>query len=281
MGHVKLNTVKVTGVSTPTRPFKENEDWLGSGPDMVVVLGGCGVSDVITPDIERHCVHGLTWYARTLGTAILRTGADLATPLPDVLATALAETASAHQGRCDLRHPATPAATVVMVRQNQKTIEYLILSDATLVIDDGSDEPIVLTDDRWTQLAVEDYGDTPYGSAAFCEIARRRADHFTRMRNQPEGFPVAASDPQTAYRAVAGQLSRSQAKRALLASDGATRLVTMFGRTTWLGLLNLAETHGPEEVIARTRTVEESDPHAKRWRRDRIHDDGTIALCTF
>lgn len=273
--------MKVTGVSTPTRPFKENEDWLGSGPDMVVVLGGCGVGDVVTANIERHCVHGLAWYVRTLGTAMLRTGSDAATPLPDVLATALAETAAAHHGRCDLRHPETPAATVVAVRQNQETIEYLILSDATLVVDDGSEEPIVLTDDRSARLTLEEYGDAPYGSQAFAEIARRRADQVVRMRNRPEGFPIAASDPQTAYRAVAGQLSRAQARRALLASDGATRLVTPFGQLTWLGLLNLAETHGPEEIIARTRAVEKSDPQAKRWRRDRIHDDGTAAFCLF
>ncbi|HIW61031.1 MAG TPA: hypothetical protein H9881_01105 [Candidatus Stackebrandtia excrementipullorum] len=273
--------MKVTGVSTPTRPFKENEDWLGSGPDMVVVLGGGGMGDALDDDTERHCVHGLSWYVKTLGTALLRTGADLAAPLPDVLATALAETASAHHGRCDLKHPETPAATVVVVRQNQETVEYLILSNATLVVDDGSEEPIVLTDDRYARLNLEDYGDTEYGTPPFLDIARRRAARLTRMRNRPDGFPIAAADPQSAYRAVAGQLSRSQARRALLASDGATRLVSPFGQLTWLGLLNLADSHGPEEIITRTRKLEESDPTAKQWRRDRVQDDATVAFCRF
>jgi len=281
MARVRLNIVKVTGVSTPTRPFKDNEDWLGSGPDMVVVLGGCGASELLDRQVDQHCVHGLAWYVRTLGTALLRSGADPATPLPDVLATAVAETASAHQGRCDLRHPETPAATVVSLRQNRETVEYLILSDSTLIVDDGSEEPIVLTDDRAARLSIEDYGDAEYGSAKFSEIAQRRAEQISRMRNRPDGFPIAASDPRAAYRAVAGQLSRSQARRAILASDGATRLVEPFGQLTWLGLLNLAELHGPEEVVSRTREVERSDPMATRWRRDRVHDDATLAFCQF
>ncbi|GAA4913802.1 integrase [Stackebrandtia albiflava] len=271
----------MTGVSTPTRPFKENEDWLGSGPDMVVVLDGCGVGDALAADVDRRCVHGLPWYVKTLGTALLRSGADRATPLPDALATAIADTASAHRGRCDLRHPATPASTVVVLRQNREAVEYLVLSDSVLVVDDGGEEPMVLTDDRLNRLNLTPYGEAAPGSAEFVEISRRRADELARARNRPDGFPIAAADPKAAYRALTGHLGRGRVRRALLATDGATRLVELFGKMTWLGLLNLAETRGPEEVIARTRSVEESDPDSSKWRRGKVHDDATVAFCQF
>jgi hypothetical protein len=279
--HDRLNTVRVTGVSTPTRPFKENEDWLGSGPGLVVVLDGCGAPDVLAGDVDRHCVHGLTWYVRTLGTALLRGGADLATPLDDALATAIAETATAHYGRCDLTHPHTPAATVVVLRENRLNVEYLVLADASLVIDDGSDEPIVITDDRVARLDLPSFGDAAADGPQFVEICRQRQRRICEVRNRPEGYPIAAADPQAAYRALTGHISKDRVRRALLASNGATRLVEVFGQLDWTQLLDLADKEGPEEVIIRTRDVEKSDVDRTTWPRGRTHDDATVAFCAF
>ena len=275
---VRLNNVKVTGVSTPTRQFKENEDWLGSGPGVVVVLDGCGRPDAIAAETERGCAHGLPWYVKTLGTALLRSAGDLATPLDDALATAIAETATAHHGRCDLRHPSTPASTVVILRENRRNVEYLVLADSTVAIDDGSPEPIVVTDDRAARLPFPDpVGDTRGDP----DKARKHIELVDRMRNKPEGFPIAAADPQAAYRALTGHLGSDQVRRAVLASDGATRLVDTFGELTWTQLLDLAATQGPEEVITRTRAAEAADAECTAFPRGKVHDDATLALCVF
>lgn len=278
---VKLNGVRVTGVSTPTRQFKENEDWLGSGPGLVVVLDGCGTNDALAGQVNRHCVHGLTWYVKTLGTALLRGAGSSATPLADALATAITETASAHQGRCDLAHPLTPASTVVAMRVNRANVEYLVLSDSTLILDDGSAEPIVVTDDRLARLDLPPYGDAERASPQYAQIARERVRRIGEMRNRPDGFPIAAADPNAAYRAVTGHLDRDRLRRALLATDGATRLVDTFEQLTWGQLLDLADAQGPEEIITRTRETEESDLDCTRWPREKTHDDATVAFCTF
>ncbi|ADD40086.1 hypothetical protein [Stackebrandtia nassauensis] len=270
--------MRVTGVSTPTRPFRDNEDWLGSGPGVVVVLDGCGQPDNIAEDTERGCAHGLPWYVKTLGTAVLRSAGDLATPLDDALATAIAETATAHHGRCDLHHPSTPASTVVILRENRRTVEYLVLGDSTIAIDDGSPEPIVVTDDREIRIPFPSIGSDE-------EQAKRNTREYMavveKLRNQPDGFPIAAADPQAAYRALAGHLGTEQVRRAIVASDGATRLVDRFGILTWTELLDLASSGGPEEVINQTRTAETTDLECKKWPRGRAHDDATLALCVF
>jgi hypothetical protein len=273
--------VKVTGVSTPTRPFKDNEDWLGSGPRMVVVLDGCGEPDAIAGETDRHCVHGLPWYVKTLGTALLRGGGDPATPLDDALATAIAETATAHGGRCDLSHPATPASTVVILRENQHYVEYLVLSDSTLALDDGSPEPIVVTDDRVARVTYPSPQDPAPGTPEAAEATRARMRHLNSMRNHADGFPIAAADPQAAYRAMTGHLGHDRVRRAILASDGATRLVDVFGQLNWTQFLDLADQAGPEEVIALTRAVEESDADCAKWPRGKVHDDATVAFCAF
>lgn len=273
--------MRVTGVSTPTRPFKENEDWLGSGPGVVVVLDGCGRPDSIADETERGCVHGLPWYVKTLGTALLRGAGDPATPLDDALATAIAETATAHHGRCDLRHPSTPASTVVILRENRRNVEYLVLSDSTVAIDDGSPEPIVVTDDRVSRIPFPEPDAAGRPGVDQPDRARTFIARLDRMRNTPDGFPIAAADPQAAYRALTGHLAVEQVRRAVLASDGATRLVDLFAELTWTELLDLATSAGPEEVINRTRRTELSDPECVKWRRGKTHDDATLALCLF
>ncbi|MGH8791145.1 MAG: integrase [Stackebrandtia sp.] len=273
--------MRVSGISTPTRPFKDNEDWLGSAPGMVVVLDGCGVSDALASEVDRRCVHGLPWFVKTLGTALLRSGSDPATPLDDALATAIAETAAAHHGRCDLTHPETPASTVAALRVNRKSMEYLVLSDSTLVVDDGGDEPIVVVDPLDSRITLPSYGDARPGDPEYLDVGRERRRRLAELRNLPDGFPIAAADPQAAYRAVTGHLGLNQVRRALLATDGVTRLVDLFEQMTWSQLVDLAETAGPEEVVARTRAIEESDLDCRRWPRGKVHDDATLALCLF
>lgn len=280
-GRVKLDNVKVTGVSIPKQPFKENEDWLGSGNNLVVVLDGCGVPDGVETEIERPCRHGLSWFVNTLGTALLRGAGDAVTPLDDALATAIAETASAHQGNCDLTHPHSPAATAVVLRASRGAIEYLVLADATLLIDDGTGDPIVVTDDRLDRLTLPEYDDSPRGSARRLKIARERVDTIAARRNKPDGYPIAVSDPQAAYQAMTGHIKTERVRRAALASNGATRLVDRFAQMSWRQLLDLAQEKGPDAVISRTRDVERSDLEATVWPRERIHDDATLAYCSF
>lgn len=273
--------MRVSGISTPTRPFKENEDWLGSTPGIVVVLDGCGVSDMLAAEVDRRCVHGLPWFVRTLGTALLRIGSDVATPLNEALATAVADTAAAHHGRCDLKHPETPASTVAALRVNRDFVEYLLLSDSVLVVDDGGSEPIVVTDPIDGRVSLPPYGDARPGDPEYLDVSRARKRRLTELRNHADGFPIAAADPQAAFRAVTGQLDRGRVRRALVATDGATRLVEQFQQLTWPQLLDLAETAGTEEIVKRTRAIEESDLGCRRWPRGKVHDDATAALCLF
>lgn len=248
---------------------------------MVVLLDGCGVPDSVSGELETGCSHGLPWFLKSLGTALLRNGEDTRASLSDVLATSISQTCAAHQTRCDLTHPLTPASTVVMLRGDASTVDYLVLSDSTLLVDDGGDEPMVISDDRVRSLALPGFGDLRPDSRQYREVASARLHERARMRNHPEGYPVASTDPQAAYQAVTGQIRRDRVRRALLASDGATRLVDMFDQLTWTQLLDLAFTAGPEGVIDRTREVEDADTACLAWPRGRAYDDATVALCRW
>jgi hypothetical protein len=105
--------------------------------------------------------------------------------------------ASLHPG-CDLTHPGTPSATVVLLRVRDEGADYLALADAVLLLD-TSDGLQVVSDERVNQLAGKEReaaNRVPTGSAL---KLRRRAQliwALRRARNRPGGYWVAAADPE-------------------------------------------------------------------------------------
>jgi hypothetical protein len=88
---------------------------------------------------------------------------------------------------------------------------------------------------------------------------------------------VAQSDPAAAAHALTGELTGVRA--ALLLSDGAALLATLFGATSWRELVDLGLTGGPDAIITATRELEARDPDRSVWPRYKTHDDATAVVC--
>jgi hypothetical protein len=221
------------------------------------------------------CRHGTPWYVSHLGPQLLALASDPSRSLADALAEAIRQVASLHPG-CDLTHPGTPSATVVLLRTLDKGADYLALADAVLLLD-TTDGLKVVSDERVDQLAAKERAaaQVPSGSA----LKLRRRAQFTkalrRNRNRPGGYWVAAADPQAASQAVTGSLPSKTLHRAVLLSDGASRLVDPFGLATWEELLALLDENGPEELLRQVRAAEAVDPDGRQWPRTKRSDDAT------
>jgi hypothetical protein len=97
-------------------------------------------------------------------------------------------------------------------------------------------------------------------------------------RNRPGGHWVAATQPEAADHAVTGSVELERLTRVGLLSDGAARLVEMFGVTDWPDFLDRVGAQGTQAVISQVRELEESDPVGRRWPRNKARDDATIVL---
>jgi hypothetical protein len=162
-----------------------------------------------------------------------------------------------HPG-CDLHHPGTPAATLVLLRALEERADYLALADATLLLD-TADGLKVITDERGNQLAGKEReaaNQVPAGSALKLRRRAQLTRALRRTRNRPGGYWVAAADPQ----AVTGTLPAKRLQRAVLLSDGASRLVDLFELATWEELVALLEESGPDELLRQVRAAEAVDP---------------------
>lgn len=271
--------MQVSMATSPAGPGQPNEDFTAAIPHAVVLLDGAGLSGT-----SSRCVHGVAWYTRRLGAALLAGLADDdRADLREILADAIAQTAAAHAGTCDLSDPGTPSATVVVLRRSGDDLEYLVLADSVLVLDQHAAAPLVVTDDREEQVGRQ-YRATMYALANGTpehDAARREYIEVMRAhRNRPGGFWVAAADPLAASEAIVGSCPAKDVTAAALLSDGASRLVDHFGLADWRNVLAILDDHGPGELIDQVRAAEASDLHGTRWPRAKTHDDATVAYCT-
>jgi hypothetical protein len=226
--------VQVILASEPGKPDWPNEDFAAVAPGAAVLLDG-----VTRPRVaDDGCVHGVAWYARTLGGSFLAAiTADPRVSLRDGLAAAITEVRSLHEDTCDLANPATPRSTVTAVRATPAGFDVLALGDSSVAADyaDGR-PPLVITGNQ-------------RGAAASTDAADR-----ARTRTLP------------------GDGLRGFA----LLSDGATRITDIYDLATWPDMLAVIREQGPAALIRQVRAAEASDPDQARWRRGKSSDDTTI-----
>jgi hypothetical protein len=227
-----MQVVLATDPGTPGWP---NEDFAAVAPGAAVLLDGC---TTVPRDRDIGCRHGVAWYARTLGSALLAAiTTDPPPPLAESLAAAIGAVRASHEGTCDLGNAATPAATVTAVRARPGGVDLLALSDSVIVADYGTDRaPLVITDDH-------------------------RAASVS---------PDAAEQARTATLAPDGLLGIA------LLSDGASRLTDLYHQLSWPALLAVLRDQGPAAVIGQVRAAEDSDRGCTRWPRSKARDDATI-----
>jgi hypothetical protein len=131
--------------TAPARPVADNEDFAAVAPSAAVLLDGASMP----AGIESGCAHGVAWFARMLGAALLARVSDPASgSLSGCLRAAIDDVRAQHGGACDLEHPWTPTATVVGIRVRGDELEHLVLADSSLILTRVGGAMQVVTDRR-------------------------------------------------------------------------------------------------------------------------------------
>jgi hypothetical protein len=257
-----------------------NEDAIVATDRVVALLDGASIPQ----GLEIGCRHGTAWYVAQLGTELLEQLTDQPDQLlTDALASAIQAVTSLHADTCQLDHPGGPSAAVALLREADQTVDYLVLADTTILLDEPAGTQVI-SDDRLAQVAVAEHSAMHREATGSLTHQRRYAELVTelrRHRNQADGYWVASSVPDAAYHALTGTISRLEVRRAALLSDGATRLVDRFGIMTWPHLVDLLDREGPYALIMQTREAESADPEGRRWPRSKRHDDASAIFCRF
>lgn len=260
------------GLDGAVRP---SEDVVVVLPQAVVLLDGATSLD---PDLPSG-----GWYAsRLAGELAGRLAGYPDTDLADLLAAAIKTVARDH----NLTPGKSPSSTVALLRWTDTQVEGLVLADSPIVAF-TADGPSVLADTRIDHLPRGSvYRDRLSSGAGYGEnhvVALQKAVETTaQRRNVDDGFWVAEADPEAAHRAERRTWPRSTVTTVLMASDGVTCGLNTYGVfPDWQGIRDLASTEGPEAVLDRVRTAEQSDPNGTRWPRPKPHDDQALVVLHY
>lgn len=247
-----------------------NEDAAAAREGFVVVADGA------TSRTDTGCIHGVAWFSHNLVRATIGSGQ----PSPEkALAEGIQATAAAHRNTCNLANIATPGAAVAAVCYDLNEIRFLVLGDVTIVVEKQSGISVVV-DERVDQTARAERATADAltsGSAekAAALVAMKHAE--LAARNVEGGFWAATTDPAAVSHALIWSEPRGSVRRLALITDGAARAVKPFEMLDWGDLLDKAAADGPMAVIRMVREAEKSDADAKRWPRNKISDDATVA----
>jgi hypothetical protein len=251
-------------VSVPGSPDRPNEDFASVGVPACGQGGSLVVLDGVTPPRDgTGCLHSVPWFTARLGGSLTELTVSLPdVPLAEVLSRALVHTAGAHASICDLSHPRTPQATVVVARWSPVAVEYLVLSDSVLLVESCDGSVTAVLDDRLARLP----------RAALATDALVDAT----LRNKEGGFFTAAADPAVAGRAVTGVLPRDEVRALAALTDGAARWVETFREGDWGDCLTLVRKEGAQALVDRVRARERADVDRAFLGRAKRHDDATV-----
>ncbi|MBB1243089.1 protein phosphatase 2C domain-containing protein [Streptomyces durbertensis] len=268
--------MRIELVTEPGDHAVPNEDYAAVGSTASGLGGTLVVLDGVTPPAVDHgCSHGVSWYVSRLGGTLLElSGSHPELTLTQCLATAISRTADAHSPICDLSHPRTPQATVVLARWSadhdgrEGSVEHLVLSDSVLLLEDPSGAVRPVLDPRLDELLP-----TVRGLPQAERVRRIEA-----LRNRPGGFHTAAAEPSVAELAVTGSTPRGRVRSLAALTDGATRWSEVFGLGDWSALHAALRKEGPRAVVARVRAEERAAAAGGGRAYGKTHDDATAVL---
>lgn len=276
--------MRIELATEPGDPARPNEDYAavmlpaaGQGGSLILLDG------VTPPAGDDGCLHSVPWFTARLGGALGELSVSRRDmTLSEILAEAIVRTAEAHCQTCDLSHPRTPQATVVLVRWDGEVVEHLVLSDSALLVagPDGRVTPVL--DERLTELPPriramrDEVRALPRGSAERAVAGRAYGAAVEALRNAEDGFFTAAADPSAAARAVTGTWPRADVAAVAALTDGVGRWVETFRAGDWTECFELLRKDGPQRMVDRVRELERADPEGSAFPRGKRHDDAAV-----
>ena len=247
-----------------------NQDRYAYGDGWAFVLDGASSFS------EQPSPHDGGWYAERLRVAMSQRlmRREKFMSLPELIADAIAETASRHdvavQGPC-------PSSTIALARWDHNSLEAYVLGDSIIGYCD-LDGCHVIRDNRLSEIG--DANRLKYQDWLRCgngfdstheEILRDLQRDQMKARNRQGGYWIASDDPLAAAKAIEQSLSMSSLRRLVMFTDGCAS-VDPIERI----VCSLEGNSSLEYLLNSIHESENFDADGKNFPRSKPHDDKTV-----
>lgn len=254
--------------SMPAGRGRGQDRWHASS-NAAIVLDGASSFTPATVDASEYVDHLL----RDISTRVT-SQADLSTVLSEAI--------QATSERLDVQPGNGPSSTVLLFRERDTHLEFLVLGDSTAIV--KTDDGVVhrISDDRLSRTAVDlrrqyrarleagsGYDDSH--RALLGELQR----HERQLRNTAGGYWIAEAQPEASHEAVRRTFEVVDVDWVVLTTDGAQRLIDHLG-LPWGDIAHMDSS----ELSALLQRLHDwelfEDPSAKVLPRAKQHDDKVI-----
>ncbi len=176
-----------------------------------------------------------------------------------------------------------PSSSMIFTRYSEGLLEYASLGDCRLLLRRKSGDVVSLGGNHMLsaldQLALDKSSEHP--DVDTLTVADRFKGSLPILRehrdiaNSEGGYWLLGLDVEAASHISEGALHVEPGDEVLLMSDGFYRLVNVFGKISESGIFDIARDNGLEELGARLRITERSDPECIDHPRFKVSDDAT------
>jgi hypothetical protein len=185
-----------------------------------------------------------------------------------------------HLDRIDL-----PSASIVVLRVNNNKMEYFLLGDCTLVVQNNEGKSSIIKQrflDALDNKAKEEMaGLMARKGINFIEARQEINPSLVKhrlLKNTPNGYWTLEFDKSAVENALLGYLDFEDCKKALLMSDGFSAIFDNYHIIDESNLISRVEKQGLQQIYKLLRAIEEEDAEILKFPRFKKSDDASAVI---
>jgi serine/threonine protein phosphatase PrpC len=174
-----------------------------------------------------------------------------------------------------------PSSSIVLTRWIEDYLEYFILGDCTLIIENNN-KLNVIKDDSVTKLdnKVFEAMDNimKKEDKTFLEARKEVNDLIIEnrlLKNTNEGYWILGFDTEAADRALYGKIRLNKDMKVLIASDGFSAITDRYNYIDIENLIYETQNKGLDSICKKLREIEEEDSSGDKYPRFKKNDDAS------
>lgn len=185
-----------------------------------------------------------------------------------------------HPDKIDL-----PSASIVIIRVNDNKMEYFLLGDCTLIIQNASGESLVHKQYLLEKLdgiakaevlkLIRDKG------MKFSEAKQKISSLLIKhrlLKNTPEGYWTLEFEKEAVEKSLWGSVDLEECQKVLLMSDGFSAIFDSYSYTNKDNIISLIEEQGLQRACSIIRAIENEDSEILRFPRFKKSDDASAVF---
>ncbi|MEJ8552765.1 hypothetical protein [Tepidibacter sp. Z1-5] len=174
-----------------------------------------------------------------------------------------------------------PSSSIVLTRWIEDTLEYFILGDCTLIIENNNKLNVI-----------KDYSVTRLDNKVFeamDEIMRKEGKTLSEakkevsnlivrnrlLKNTNDGYWILGFDAEAVDRGLYGKIPFSSDTKLLMASDGFSAITDRYNYIDMKNLIHEAQNKGLDNLCRKLRQIEEEDSSGDKYPRFKKNDDAS------